>query len=278
MDFEKRVMRMETSDGSIEAPLPPSLENLNTNLRSVVIDIEGDQLVIRLPNNVEAVVELGTQGPADSALLAGRRVVYLDQNQWSAMAAWRHGHRPISSSEAGAAQRLAELVSSKEIVLPFSAGNLVETVPLFDERRVALASTVLELSRGWQVRNPVEIRREELMAALSGKPPIASGVASLGADVLFTQSLNAPDGSNLPQPFAAAMPRFVNVASLYEVLVDRDQVPDQGGREAAIRWAQGFADLANRLKQDGFSKGGYPRDGGGRRAYRSRVRDCPSGV
>lgn len=255
MDFDSGVGEVETADGEIvRAQMPASLREAGTNIRRMTIDVEADELVLFLPGGVEAHVELGVTGERAADPLAGRRIVYLDQNRWSAMAAWRHGHRPIGASEAAAAERLAELVTAGEIVLPMSAGHLVETAPLYDDPREALATTVLEYSRGWQWRNPVDVRREELAAALRGAAPVASEVASLGADVLFTQRLNPVDGSDLPGLMAAALPRLVNVSTVYDVIVDRDAVPDEGGRAAAERWAQKHADLAADLADAGASR------------------------
>jgi hypothetical protein len=107
-------------------------------------------MVLGLPGDAEALVEVGVTGRGASAPLAGRRVVYLDQNQWSALAAWRHGHRPLADSEASTAERLAALVTARQIVGPMSGGHLAETVRLSRTRRVALASTLLEF--GSQVR------------------------------------------------------------------------------------------------------------------------------
>ena len=255
MDFESGVGEFETAGGELmRAQMPASLREASTNIRRMTVDVEADELVLVLPGGVEAHVELGVTGDRAADPLAGRRIVYLDQNRWSAMAAWRHGHRRIDASEAAAAERLAELVTAREIVLPMSAGHLVETAPLYDDPREALASTVLEYSRGWQWRNPVDVRREEIAAALGGATPVAAGVASLGADVLFTQRLQPVDGSDLPRLMASALPRLVNVSSVYDVIVDRDPVPDQGGRAAAERWAQKHADLANALADAGASR------------------------
>jgi hypothetical protein len=210
---------------------------------------------ILLPGSVEVEVELGGAEGSDAArLLAGRKVVYLDQNRWSAMAAWRHGLRPIGPEEATAAEHLSQLVADRKVVLPISAGHMVETGPLYDDFRVALASTMLEFSRGWQVRHPVTIRGEELAASLKGGKPLASGFTSLGADVLFATPLRDVDASQIPGPMAAVFARIVNLSSTYEVLVDREALPDTEGRQAAAAWARKFADLGDYVQSNGMSR------------------------
>src|ERR1700722_4276877 len=214
IDFEFGILEIETPNGRVRQSMPRPLRRIGTEIRRMVSEIENDRLVLTLGGGVEATVELGVKTRDTAHALAGRRVVYLDQNRWSAMAAWRHGHKPIDKSEAAAAERLAELVTDRKIVLPMSAGHVIETGPLYDERRAAHASTVLQYSRGWQMRNPVEVRKDELSAALDGRPPVADSLASLGADVLFTRPLRPVGGSDLPEPMALALPRLVNVLSV----------------------------------------------------------------
>jgi hypothetical protein len=254
VDFEHQSLSFHTTERVHTARFPPSMRDLDTTISRAVLDVEADELVVTLPGGVEAMVELGVAGARASDPLGGRRVVYLDQNRWSAMAAWRHRHRPISPPESDAAERLHALVTAGEIVLPMSGGHAVETSPLYDQRRVALASTLLELSRGWHVRNPVEVRREELENALAGQQPVASPIACLGSDVLFTQRLDEVDVSDLPALMAAAVPRVVNVMSLYEALLDTEALDNVAGSEAASRWAQKFAEIGERLRQDGASR------------------------
>jgi hypothetical protein len=253
VDFARSTIEFDGPGGErVREGLPPSLFPVQTSFQGMVIDVERGFMAITLPEGSQVDVELGV-GELDDPV-AGRRVVYLDQNQWSAMAAWRHGHRAISSSEADAAARLADLAARQHIVLPMSAGHLVETVPLYDEPRVALATTVLEFSRGWQLRHPTVVAREELERALKGEPPVAENVANLGADVLFTQSLRPVDGSGLPGVMATALPRLVNAASIYETMIHPQAMPNREGDAATARWAQNFADLGTRMEAENVSR------------------------
>jgi hypothetical protein len=255
IDFAVGKMRIETPQGVHVEDLPPAFQDLETSFHKLRLDVGADRMEILLPDSVEVEVELGGGKGADAErLLAGRRVVYLDQNRWSAMAAWRHGLRPIGLAEATAAERLAGLVADRKIVLPISAGHMVETGPLYDDFRVALASTMLEFSRGWQVRHPVAIRGEELAASLKGEKPIATGFTSLDADVLFATPLREVDASRVPGPMAVVFARIVNLSSVYEVLIDREALPDTEGRQAAADWAKKFADLGDYVQSNGMSR------------------------
>jgi hypothetical protein len=118
---------------------------------------------------------------AQESFLGQRTVVYLDQNHWSTIAAWRCGGRPVSAQQARAAEALCQLVDDGEAVLPISAGHVLETGALYGGRRVEVACSVLELCRGWLMRNPVWVQQEELASARAGKRPVgpAAFIASL---------------------------------------------------------------------------------------------------
>ncbi|MCP9490590.1 MAG: hypothetical protein MSC31_12035 [Solirubrobacteraceae bacterium MAG38_C4-C5] len=144
-------------------------------------------------------VELRLPGEDLDELRAGHPTVYLDQNHWSTLAAARHGHRPVREGEAEAALRLAELVEAGRILLPVSAGHLVETTPLYGAPRVALAGTVLSLGRGWQMRNPLHVRVEEMFHAVLGVESVAFEVFAPGADGFFS-SVGDPGASPSAKP------------------------------------------------------------------------------
>jgi hypothetical protein len=136
------------------------------------------------------------------------------------------------------------MVEAGEIVLPFSSGHLVETGPLHGERRVAHACTVLEFCRGWQMRNPVAVRDQELSAALDNRDPRASEVFTLDADVLFTRPLITADAIATMGPFATLLSRLVAISSIYSAVVDPGPIPDEGGKAAALAWAKGYESFA----------------------------------
>lgn len=80
-----------------------------------------------------------------------------------------------------------------------------------------LASTVLSLSRGWQMRNPLHVRTEELRGALEGShPPVANDVFALNAEEILSTRMRRPDCSELPQPFAGLSAELVSILALYD--------------------------------------------------------------
>ncbi|WP_431987819.1 hypothetical protein [Streptomyces parvulus] len=92
--------------------------------------LSGDQVLFELP----------LAGAADQ--LAGRVVVYLDQNQWSLLSNASHGAPTSSEADRAAALRLREWVDQRRIVLPASAGHYYETGKRFStDKRYDLGLT-----------------------------------------------------------------------------------------------------------------------------------------
>lgn len=127
-DLDGSSMEVEYSDGTTRREVMPEWRLSEvSSIRHLRLDFAAGQLLMRLPNGRTAPVELMIPGYDHAALLAGRIVVYLDQNMWSTLAAARHGHRPVSKKDATAAALLTQLVEQRQIVLPLSSSHFLET-------------------------------------------------------------------------------------------------------------------------------------------------------
>jgi hypothetical protein len=187
-------------------------------------------------------------------LRAGRPVLYMDQNKWSLLSKWEHGTAHLSEDEDEAAKTLVEFAADRKILIPVSAGHFAETGPLYGQKRIDLASTILTHSRGWQVRNPIHVRADELRLALTGKNPVASKMFSPAADELFSQPrrrsvIGAPD-----QAMEQLLSEMTGLSAVYDTIADAQQIPDEGGNAAAENWAQKWVHLSDKLHADGASK------------------------
>lgn len=119
--------------------------------------LSGDRIVGELP-------QLNDPAPR-----RGRPVIYLDQNHWSTLARAMHApERVKSDAERQAALDLADLADNRLVILPMSAGHMSETGKWGDgTARYELALTILQLSAGWQMRDPLDLRRLELRSAFA---------------------------------------------------------------------------------------------------------------
>lgn len=244
-------MTVQRTDGQqVDVALPHGSFAFETNVERIALCARDETLHVGLPGAVTAVVELRAGGRSVEELRAGRPVVYLDQNQWSKLAAWRHGHGKLPADEAAACETLAELVHDRQLLLPASAGHVVETVPLYGQPRVALASTVLCLCRGWQMRNPLHIRLEELTRGLAGGHPVAADAFSPSADAFFSMSRHDSKSRGLPSPLAEISAEITAVLGLYDAVVDIEAIEDKGGiaQAMAAGWARTQAEVAEQLR------------------------------
>jgi hypothetical protein len=128
---------------------------------------QSSQLNLRTTRGHDIVVDLPK--PADLAPLPGRPTIYLDQNHWSTLTNTIHQpDRVKDEHERNAAVRLIELAKAREVILPMSAAHLSETAKQVDgEQRYRRALTIAQLSSGWQLRDPLDLRRFELRQALT---------------------------------------------------------------------------------------------------------------
>ena len=161
-----------------------------------------------------------------------------------------HCSDPEDDVTASLAHALAELAQSQQILLPVSAAHLVETTPLYGPPRVALAGTVLALGRGWQMRNPLHVRVEEILRGVKGAQPHAAEVFAPGADGFFGAVAGKPPTST-PATALEQLARGVPaVLGVYDAVIDEEAIPDEGGvaERAAASWALKFEELAAKLK------------------------------
>jgi hypothetical protein len=123
------------------------------------------------------------------------------------------------------------------VILPISSANLSEMTPADGAFRRNLGLTMLQLSRGWQLRNPVHVRGMELRALFAGEEPVASNVFTLAPGVLFIgETPLAPPPPR--DPIAALGQRISEVFAIYQVAVEDEKIPNPEGLEKAEAWAR----------------------------------------
>jgi hypothetical protein len=111
-------------------------------------------------------LELGTA--RNPSPLRGRPVVYLDQNHMSTLSKALRAPQRLTDRQWWAAIRLITLAVEGKIVVPFSSAHMSETAAWADDAaRFHLATTILSVSRGWQLRDSLQVRQEELVSLLS---------------------------------------------------------------------------------------------------------------
>ena len=93
-------------------------------LRRAVYNYADHTLTIDLVEGRQVTVELG--GTHNVQPLAGRKIVYLDQNKWITLAQHLHTPHKNSTAENEAAATVIEWVRTRKVVLPLSAAHTAE--------------------------------------------------------------------------------------------------------------------------------------------------------
>jgi hypothetical protein len=180
----------------------------------------------------------------------GVPVVYLDQNQWVMLACqqWSPGKVPEAHRDGYA--RLMTLARERAIVLPLSAAHAIESARKDGRQRRELAATMLQLSRGWQMRSPLKVRREELLCNIAGfngrpheyrqRPPF-----TLDPYALFSTS----DYAGKDSAAADLHARLAWAPALAETLIEDEREEDEVARAKGERWAALHAGIAARMAE-----------------------------
>ncbi|MFJ9177076.1 hypothetical protein [Streptomyces sp. NPDC102360] len=211
--------------------------------------LSGDQVLFEMP----------LEGVTDQ--LAERLVVYLDQNQWSLLSNAVHGAPKSSEPDRAAARRLREWVDQRRIVLPASAGHYYETGKRFStDKRYDLGLTVLQYSRGWQMRDPLQVRRNELHDVFCHRLDRPGSVRNAPVFTLAPDALYSPTrwvGAELPSTFPnhfVFKPNALLAASVsIDAMLDTQRV-EEGPDTGWTAESQRFSDWLDELDQDSQQK------------------------
>lgn len=187
-----------------------------------------------------------------SAQQDGRTVVYLDQNQWSAIAR-RRRLQESSGVQDATVDTLTRLVVEQKIILPASAAHHHETTKWHDDdRRYQLGLTILQLSRGWQMRDPLRVRANELYnefcTAVNGfAMQRLEAVFTLDPEALFGQAREHQEeeetDDGLPSDAAFAAQALTRASVSASILLDPDVIergPETGWAEAQQTFGDGL--------------------------------------
>jgi hypothetical protein len=242
IDYENQFHEVELADGRrAREPLSARIADRPIELRRETFDFSTGLLGITLPAGDEVELEIGTgYSLADQG---GRPIIYLDQNHWVTLTRARWAPEQIDSrEELDAALRLMVMARDRAVILPLSSAHLVEA-PRRGHRRRQLITTMLELSHGWQMVNPVKIRRQELDAVFRGSAPAAEGVFTLEPGAMFISDPQpTPVSSEFPPALRNLHNRLTSAAAWAAAAIDNDSEPRAD--ELAIKWGQAHHKLA----------------------------------
>ena len=253
MDFERALFQVELIDGTtLVDRLPANPLGVGLASRQVTVHVAARELTLVTRRGQEITLELGASGSRDLPP-ADRPIVYLDQLHWVTLAQQLWSPHKVADRDRSAADELLSLARAQQIIVPFSAGHLIETAPTGSWRE-DLVHTMFELSRGWQMRNPVDVRRREMVAALTGDQPTSQEVFTLEPDVLWVEPSAPPKSPpDLPLDWQDLHRRLTTVSAVYASMIEPTAGPT-GGREQAQAWAISHHELASYMRDEVMSK------------------------
>src|ERR1035437_2967875 len=189
--------------------------------RISITTIHGDEFVAEVP----------TQN--DEEPREGRPIVYLDQRDWSTLAKSRDPRTKLSAKDRAAGSRLIALARTRRVILPLSSAHMSETGKWTDrEARYKHALLLSELSAGWQMRDPIALRRQELAMALARRfnPTLAQTLPAftLAPYATFDRDESGETfstGDDLPADYAYAAEALTSLMVNFDVLLDAEHVP-----------------------------------------------------
>ncbi|MFW5415697.1 hypothetical protein J0910_03600 [Nocardiopsis sp. CNT-189] len=212
--------------------------------------LSGDQVLFEMP-----LEKAGNQ-------LLGRLIVYLDQNQWSAISNALYDEERGTEKNRTAAQQLKRWVEQGKIILPASAAHYYETSKRFNkEKRYYLGLTILQYSRGWQMRDPLQVRRDELhngFCRYTGRPSDVrtNPVFTLDPYTLYSTARHStPIQKSIPTktPLDFRIAALTEAVSSIDVMLDSERV--ESGLETG--WTplnQKFSDWLDSENRDSQQK------------------------
>jgi len=175
----------------------------------------------------------------------GRPSVYLDQGHWSTIAKTVVRPEAVAEADRTAARRIMKLGSDGGIRLPLSSATMQETAALFGNRRYEVGIAIASLSGGWQLRDPIELRRQEFAAwfatRLSLNTPVpAADPVTLAPRSVFGDRIESAAGTDLSDSMRMFMDALTWPSVLVSILID----PERIDGVPPTRWADGNSDVA----------------------------------
>jgi hypothetical protein len=250
-------MSVTFADGRyITASLRRNAFESTSTLSSSTYLPRSSQLRLRTTRGDDVVVDMPL--PSRLAPISDRPTIYLDQNHWSTLTNSIYDpDRVASNAEREAALRIIQLADAKKIILPMSSAHISETCKQADpEQRYRRALTIAQFSAGWQLRDPLELRRFEIRQVLALRYRhlclIRPAAVTLEPNAIHSGRDGGPPPvvSNFPSEARWAIHSISCIGGILDALLDADHVP----MPVSPGWAAGFQRFSAFLKSDPSGK------------------------
>jgi hypothetical protein len=218
-------------------------------IRRATYDVSADEFQVTLP--LGDVVTLDMRGPGRAQPEIRRPVVYLDQLHWISLAQYRWSPEKLRGPDRSAAGELMRLLDVGEASVAFSSANMSEMSQMDGRHRRHLATILLTCSRGWQMRNPLSVRGEELRLAMRGESPRAADVFTLEPGAIFAggiEEIAAP--TDFPEDWRHWFRTATTLNAMVAAMIEDKRDPPTDGMALASTWAEANHRLARYMRDN----------------------------
>jgi hypothetical protein len=230
-----------TDGTTVSMPVSLPTAGQDAGIARMVYSFADHEVALTTPGGECATMEV--EPPGCTPQRAGRRVVYLDQGHWNTLTRRIHEPASIARQDGVAADKIIGWARDRRIVLPLSSGHVIETTPLYGEKRRRQALAMLGLSRGWHIRSPLHVRYGEIADVLSNANADALGRGQLDVFTLDPDSIYATAATGPPAPADLAhylvwlCERLTAIMASFDLLTDPQGIPS----EKATGWSDQLA-------------------------------------
>jgi hypothetical protein len=250
LDLDRQLAIVELADGTRhELPLPRTLHTREAGLRRAIYRTAEAELEVTLPAGDEVILEMVDPGGRIRRMPGP--VVYLDQLHWVTLAQCRWAPEKVAAGERAAAEELIALARRREITVALSSANMTETTQMDGRHRRHMATTLLAVSRGWQMRNPIAVRGREIRAALAGADPAVEGVFTLDPGAVFAEGPAAPAApADFPPEWQRWFQTMTSVNAMVAAIIDDEGIKNADAKAMAAAWGRSHHELAKHMREN----------------------------
>lgn len=245
VDFDSGMAEVELASGFILAsPLSESAAAHAGDVARTDYDLADCEQTVTFPWGDTVTFEIG---PIESPHAP---VVYLDQNHWIELARQQWSPEKVPTPHRDGYGRLLTLAQERAIVLPLSAAHCFETARKDGRQRRQLGMSMLQLSRGWQMRAPLKVRREELLCSVSRLHPGSARIRQRPAFTLDPGALFSSSEYETKESFEVDLhARLTWAPALADAMIEDERDDDKDARAKAEHWAAVHSGIASRMAE-----------------------------
>lgn len=254
VDYKSGTVRIVCQDGRVfDDRLEASHQRHDSLITTSTFDWE-KWWVLSTTTKDDLIITEGFN-PTSTPPLNGRPSVYLDQNRWRTVADAMHDPTRVQNpDERRAAQDLIHLANDGGIVLPLSAGHLLETTGLHGDRRYEVGVAMVRLASGWQIRHPLDLWQHECEMSIRKHLGLTENAPVLHPIVTEPGALFGRDTSLGIIDQTPDLNKFMAMLTMPSVILDILVHPDRMPKDTPTKWVTHHAEITAQIHAEDLPK------------------------